>query len=88
MVLLADSVFVLYAAVADLATPVGSSLTAVYPRTGVRIGFIATRLPGNRPTETVIQLTGGLTGTVTLNAAGYLDRLDLPNGITVVRRPE
>ncbi|HSM15788.1 MAG TPA: hypothetical protein VK845_02170 [Gemmatimonadales bacterium] len=88
MVLLTDSVFVLYAAIADLATPGGSSLTAVFPRTGVRIGFTATRLPGSRPTETTVQLSGGLTGTVTLDAAGHLERLDLPNGISVVRRPD
>jgi len=88
MVLLADSVFALYAAVADLATPGGSSLTAVFPRTGARIGFTATRLPGSRPAEVTIQLSGGLTGTVALNAAGHLERLDLPNGISVVRRPD
>ncbi len=85
-VLLADSVFALYAAVAEMASPDGTSLTAVFPRTGARIGFTATRVPDGRAGGSAVRLSGGLSGRVTLNAAGHLEQLELPDGVSVVRR--
>src|SRR5687767_3729808 len=43
VVLLDDAVFSLYAQVADLATPAGRPLTAVFPRTSRRASFTARR---------------------------------------------
>ena len=45
VVLLDDEVYSLYAPVADLATPAGERLTAIFPRTGKRAAFTARREP-------------------------------------------
>jgi hypothetical protein len=86
-VLLADSVFALYAAVAELATTDGADLIAIFPRPGTRIRFTATREEVNRPPGAVVQLRGGLNGRLTLGPAGRLERVDLPDRrISAIRR--
>lgn len=80
-VLLADSVFALYAAVAPLATAEGADLVAIFPRHNSRVPFTATR------EGTVIELRGGLNGTLTLGPADRLERIDLPEqGMSAIRR--
>ena len=79
IVLLDDHVYGLFTAVADLATPAGTHMTAIYPRTGRRAAFVATK-DGSRVT-----LSGEIAGTLTVDAAGRLTRLDLPaDGVTAV----
>ena len=87
-VLLADSVFILYAAVAELATSDGANLIAIFPRAGTRVRFTATRQEANRPAGAVVQLRGGLSGTLTLGPADRLERVELPDrAISAIRRP-
>jgi hypothetical protein len=81
VVLLDEGVFSLYVAVADLATPGGKSLTAVFPRTARRASFVAQRESGNRVT-----LSGGIRGTLETDSQGRLVRLELPSAGTVVSR--
>jgi hypothetical protein len=82
IVLLDDRVFSLYLAVADAATAAGARLTAVYPRTGRRATIIARRDSG--PQGATIKLSGDVTGTLTVDGQGRLQRLDLPSaGILV-----
>lgn len=76
VVLLDDNAVGLFAAVADLATPAGARLTAFYPRTGRRAAFIATK------NGSQVSLSGGLSGTLTIDGSGRLTRAELPNGIT------
>ena len=83
VVLLDEGVFSLYIAVADMATPEGKSLTAVFPRTARRSSFVARRESGggNRMT-----LTGDIRGTLETDSEGRLVRLELPASGTVVSR--
>lgn len=83
VVLLDEAVFSLYIAVADLATPAGKALTAVFPRTARRASFVARRESGggNRVT-----LTGDIRGTLETDSQGRLVRLELPAAGTVVSR--
>ncbi len=77
VVLLDDNVVGLFAAVADLAKPGGTHLTAIYPRTSRRVSLTATR-DGAR-----ILLTGGLSGTLGVDGSGRLVSVALPgSGIT------
>jgi hypothetical protein len=82
VVLLDEGVFSLYIAVADMATPAGKALTAVFPRTAQRASFVARR-DGNR-----ITLTGGIGGTLETDGQGRLVRLELPASGTVVSRAQ
>ncbi|MGE5230392.1 MAG: hypothetical protein ACM3NS_01550 [Deltaproteobacteria bacterium] len=82
IVLLDDRVFSLYLVVANAATTAGTRLTAVYPRTGRRATIIARRESG--PQGATIKLSGDVTGTLTVDGQGRLQRLDLPSaGILV-----
>jgi hypothetical protein len=83
VVLLDESVYSLYTAVADLATPSGKSLTGVFPRTGRRVSFVARREgPGTGASR--VTLTGDLTGTLVTDSKGRLQRLEMPGaGILV-----
>jgi hypothetical protein len=83
VVLLDEGVFSLYIAVADLATPGGKALTAVFPRTARRAAFVARQEPGggNRVT-----LTGDIRGTLETDSQGRLLSLELPASGTVVSR--
>jgi hypothetical protein len=87
-VLLADSVFALYAAVAEFATTDGAALIAIFPRPGTRVRFTATREEANDPRGVVVHMRGGLNGTLTLGPANRLERVNLPGrGISAIRRP-
>jgi hypothetical protein len=88
VVLLDDEVHSLYSAVADLATPAGKRLTAIFPRTGKRASFTA-RLEASGRGETIrIVLTGDLAGTLLTDTEGRLHRLELPAQNKVVTRAE
>ncbi len=88
VVLLDDEVFSLYSAIADLATPAGKRLSAVFPRTGKRASFTA-RLESSGPGEaTRISLSGEIAGTLLTDKEGRLRRLELPAQNKVVSRAE
>jgi hypothetical protein len=85
VVLLDDGVFSLYGAIADLATPAGKPLTAVFPRTARRGSFVARR-EGAGGAQTRVALSGDISGTLVTDARGRLVRLELPESGTVVTR--
>jgi hypothetical protein len=84
IVLLDDAVNALYLQVAELATPAGMRLTAVFPRTSRRVTFSARREAASVGAR--VQLTGEVTGTLLLDAQGQLERIELPATGTVVTR--
>jgi len=86
VVLLDDQVFSLYCAVAELATPAGKALTAVFPRTNRRASFVARRESGGEGGNIRVALSGGINGTLVTDARGRLFRLELPETGTVVSR--
>jgi hypothetical protein len=88
VVLLDESVYSLYIAVADLATPAGKSLTAVFPRSGRRASFVARRESGSGGGSARVTLTGDLTGTLSTDSKGRLQRLELPEAGIVVSRAQ
>lgn len=88
VVLLDDEVFSLYHPVAELATPAGRTLTAIFPRTGKRATFSARRDSGTPGGASRVTLSGDITGTLTTDAQGRLERLELPAKNTVVTRAE
>ena len=86
VVLLDESVYSLYTAVADLATPGGKSLTAVFPRTSRRASFVARREGGSGGGSTRVTLSGDITGTLATDSKGRIQRLEFPgSGILVTR---
>jgi hypothetical protein len=88
VVLLDDSVFSLYHPVAELATPAGRLLTAIFPRTGKRATFTARRESGAAGGAGRVSLSGDITGTLVTDAQGRLERLEFPAKGTVVARQE
>ncbi|HEU4588936.1 MAG TPA: hypothetical protein VFS11_09825 [Gemmatimonadales bacterium] len=86
IVLLDDGVYSLYGAVADLATPAGARLTAIFPRSGRRASFIARREPGDDPNSVRTQFAGDIVGTMVTDSEGRLVRLELPSAGVVVAR--
>lgn len=76
VVLLDEQAYALYQAVADLASADGRQLTAIYPRTNKREQFVATRSDAGDGGS--ISLTGGITGTLRVDADGRLRRVELP----------
>ena len=76
LVLLDDNAVGLFTAVADLATPGGARLTAFYPRTGRRTAFVA------KKNGSQVTLSGGVSGTLTVDGSGRLTRVELANGIS------
>jgi hypothetical protein len=80
VVLLDDGVYSLYVAVADVATPEGKALTAVFPRTARRASFVAQRDAGGR-----VNLSGGIRGTLVTDSRGLVS-LELPDAGTKVTR--
>jgi hypothetical protein len=88
VVLLDDEVHSLYSAVADLATPAGKRLTAIFPRTGRRASFTARLEAGGQGETTRIVLTGDVAGTLLTDTEGRLQRLELPAQNKVVSRAE
>jgi hypothetical protein len=87
VVLLDESVYSLYTAVVDLATPSGKSLTGVFPRTGRRVSFVARRESAGSGAARVT-LTGELTGTLATDSKGRLQRLELPGAGILVSREQ
>ena len=79
VVLLDDGVYSLYTAVADLATPEGRALTAVFPRTARRASFVATRAGG------LVNLTGGIRGSLETDSKGLVSLNLLDSGTQVSR---
>ena len=88
VVLLDDGVFSLYHPVAELATPAGRTLTAIFPRSGKRATFTARRESGSAGAAGRVVLSGEITGTLVTDANGRLERLELPAKGTVVTRAE
>jgi hypothetical protein len=88
VVLLDDAVFSLYHPVAELATPAGRTLTAIFPRTGKRATFTARRESGTPAGAGRVALSGEITGLLITDAQGRLERLELPAKGTVVTRAE
>lgn len=88
VVLLDDQVYSLLSQVADLATPAGRPLTAIYPRTGRRVALNARReAPGvGGASRTVV--TGDLSATVVTDPAGRVVKVELPGQDIVVQRAE
>jgi hypothetical protein len=80
VVLLDDGVYSLYIAVADLATPEGRALTAVFPRTARRASFVAKREPGG-----LVNLTGGIRGSLETDSKGLVSLNLLDSGTQVSR---
>lgn len=83
VVLIDENVYTLFTAVADLATPAGARLVAIYPRTGRRAQFLARR-EGNAGSAARISLTGEITGTLSTDATGRITRMDFPSAGIVV----
>jgi hypothetical protein len=88
VVLLDDAVFSLYHPVAELATPAGRTLTAIFPRSGKRATFTARRESGSAGAAGRVALSGEITGILVTDAHGRLERLELPGKGTVVTRVE
>jgi hypothetical protein len=85
VVLLDEAVHALYLQIAELATPAGVRLTAVFPRSSRRVSFTARREAGEDGGSRIV-LSGEVAGTLALDAQGRLVRLELPGSGTVVTR--
>ncbi len=88
VVLLDEQVYSLLAQVADLATPAGRPLTAIYPRTGRRLALTAKRetAGGAGPTRTTV--SGDLSATVETDTVGRVIRVEVPGQDIVVQRAQ
>ncbi len=87
VILLDEQLQALLLLIADLATPGGTRVTAVYPRTGKRSNITVRRVEGGTR-GAVVELTGDLNGRMQLDAQGRVDRMDLPqSGMIVTRLP-
>ena len=72
IVLLDEGVHSLFATVANLATPAGRRLTAIYPRSGKRATFTARREAGGDGGVIRATLTGDIAGTLELPGQGLV----------------
>jgi hypothetical protein len=88
VVLLDDSIFSLYHPVAELATPAGRPLTAIFPRSGRRATLTARRESGTAGGASRIALSGDISGMLQTDANGRLMRLELPDKGLVITRAE
>ena len=88
VVLLDEQVQSLLAQVADLATPAGRPLTAIYPRTGRRLALTAKREAGGESGSNRTALSGDLSAVLVTDAAGRVVRVELPGQDIVVQRAE
>jgi len=88
VVLLDDQVYALYAAVADLATPAGRPLTAIFPRSGKRASFTARRESGGNGAATQVTMTGDIAGTLQTDGQGRVQRLELPSQGLIVAKAD
>jgi hypothetical protein len=87
VVLLDEGVFSLYVAVADLATPGGKALTAVFPRTARRASFVARQEGGGQGGKQVT-LSGGIRGTLVTDSKGLVTLVLLDSDTRVSRAQE
>lgn len=81
IVILDDSVFAFYRAVADRATTTGARLPVLFPRSGRRGQLTATRA-----SPTTVEMTGAVSGTLTVDATGRLVRIILSDGVSAIRQ--
>ena len=81
IVILDDSVFALYQAVARRATQAGARLPVLFPRSGRRGQLTATQSD-----PTTVELTGAVSGTLTVDASGRLMRVVLADGLSAIRQ--
>jgi hypothetical protein len=93
VVMLDDSLYALYLPLARYATEQGRTVVAVFPRASRRVQITATRTalsgPGDTGATTVVDLTGGVTGSLYLDAKGRLLEVDFPTlGVEVTRLAE
>ena len=88
VVLLDEQVYSLLAQVADLATPGGRSLTAIYPRTGRRLALTARRESAGESGSVRTAVSGDLTATMVTDGAGRVVRVEVPSQDIVVQRAE
>lgn len=90
IVMLDDSLYALFLPLARYATEGGRSVTAIYPLDARRVQVTATRTSlkavGDTGAATIIDLTGGVTGSLYFDARGRLLELDFPaSGVEVTR---
>lgn len=88
VVLLDEQVYSLLAQLADLATPAGRPITAIYPRTGRRLALVARREAAGEAGTTRTALSGDLSATLVTDAAGRVVRVEVPGQDIVVQRAE
>jgi hypothetical protein len=88
VVLLDEQVYSLLAQVADLATPAGRPLTAIYPRTGRRLALAARRESGGESGSVRTTVSGDLAATLVTDAAGRVVQVEVPSQEIVVQRAE
>ncbi len=81
IVILDDSVFALYRVVVEKATPAGARMQVLFPRSGRR-----GQLTGTRSTPTTIELSGVVSGTLTVDATGRLMQVLLSDGVSAIRQ--
>jgi hypothetical protein len=81
VVMLDDHAYVLYQAIADLATTSGTPVTAILARSAQRLQLTATRAGD------VVTMTGQVRGSIMVASDGRMERLDLPEPqVTVTRQ--
>ena len=81
IVILDDSVFALYQVVAQRATSAGARMQVLFPRSGRRGQLTATLAD-----PTTIDVSGTVTGTLTVDATGRLMRVVLADGLAAIRQ--
>jgi hypothetical protein len=85
-VALADSAYAIYAAVIPFATPAGARISGIFPATGRRVSFTATRAGGDGGPGSSIVMSGEINGTIWLDGSGQILRLEFPSsGLEAVR---
>lgn len=81
IVILDDSLFAFYQVVAQRATQAGARLPVLFPRSGRRGQLTATLA-----NPTTIDLSGVVSGTLTVDASGRLMRVVLSDGVSAIRQ--
>jgi hypothetical protein len=88
VILLDEALYSLYVTVAALATPAGRQLTAIYPRTGKRASFTARLESTGAGGDVQVALSGGISGSLVVDAAGRVKSIELPGPNISVTRVE
>lgn len=81
IVILDDSLFAPYQVVARRATAAGARMQVLFPRSGRREQLTATQAD-----PTTIEMSGVVSGTLTVDASGRLMRVVLANGVSAIRQ--